>query len=115
MLEAGIEPVLPRVVLLWLLGVSLMSIRTGREWYAIHTLLKDSVVCAEVQLQRALENIKSQLGVQKAVRFLVSTRVLVPLATGFLHPVILMPASVLARLPQGQLKVCLRRLPARPF
>jgi len=107
LLESGIEPVLPWVVTLWLLGVSLMSIRTGQVWYAIHTTLKGSVVCTEMQLQRALESIRSKLGVQKAVRLMISTRVLVPLATGFLRPVILMPASVLARLPQDQLEMIL--------
>ncbi len=107
LLESGIEPALPWVVLLWLLGVSLLCVRTGKEWYTVHKLLSDSVVCSEVQLQLAFEIIKAKLAVQLAVRLMVSTRVVVPLVVGFLRPVILLPAGVLVRLPQDQLEMIL--------
>jgi TonB family protein len=107
LLEAGIEPVLPWIVLLWFSGVLLSGLSTVREWLGVRRLLHDGIVATEVQLQLAMERIKAKLDVQLPVRLLASTRVLVPLAIGCLRPVILMPVGVLARLPQDQLEMIL--------
>jgi beta-lactamase regulating signal transducer with metallopeptidase domain len=107
LLESGIEPVLPWMVVLWVVGVAIVSIRTIRDWISVGKLLREGLVSTEVQLQVALESIKEKLGVQLAVRLLVSTRVVVPMVVGLLRPVILMPVSVMARLPQDQLEMIL--------
>jgi bla regulator protein BlaR1 len=107
LLETGIEPALPWVVLLWFLGCMCFSIRALRDWLAVSRLLQDGIVSSELQLQIALEKLKTILGVQLPVRLLVSTRVAVPLAIGWLRPVILIPVSVLVRLPQDQLEMIL--------
>ncbi len=107
LLEAGIEPVLHWVVVIWLIGVLWFSVLTARDGLQIRSLLRQGVVGTEVQLQIALENYMAKLGVQLAVRLVASTRVLVPMAVGCLRPVILMPVSVLARLPQDQLEMIL--------
>ncbi|HKX54631.1 MAG TPA: M56 family metallopeptidase, partial [Xanthomonadales bacterium] len=107
LLETGIEPALPWVVLLWLLGVICFSVRTLRDWIGVRRLLQEGIVSTELQLQIALETLKSLMNVQLPVRLLASTRVAVPLAIGWLRPVILIPVSVLARLPQDQLEMIL--------
>ncbi len=106
-LETGIEPALPWVVLLWLLGVLVFSARTLREWLGVRRLLREGVFGTELCLQVALEKLKTSLDVQLPVRLLASARVTVPLAIGWLQPVILLPLSVLARLPQDQLEMIL--------
>lgn len=107
LLETGIEPALPWVVLLWLLGVMCFSARTLRDWIGVRRLLQEGIIETELQLQISLEKLKAILGVQLSVRLLASTRVAVPLAIGWLRPVILIPVSVLARLPQDQLEMIL--------
>ncbi len=107
LLESGIEPVLPWVVVLWMIGVATVSTRTLGDWIAVRKLMREGLVSTEVQLQIALENIKAKLGVQLAVRLLASSRVAVPMVVGCLRPVILIPVSVLARLPQDQLEMIL--------
>lgn len=107
MLESGIEPALPLLVLLWLLGVIFFSTRTLRDWLGIRRLLHDGVVAAELQLQVSLEKLKTSLDVQLSVRLLGSTRVAVPMVIGWLRPVILMPLSVVNRLPIDQLEMIL--------
>ncbi|HET6563816.1 MAG TPA: M56 family metallopeptidase, partial [Xanthomonadales bacterium] len=107
LLESGIEPALPLLVLLWFLGVIVFSTRTLRDWLGIKHLLHAGVVTAELQLQISLEKLKTSLDVQLPVRLLASTRVAVPMAIGWLRPVILMPISVLNRLPLDQLEMIL--------
>ncbi len=107
LLQTGIEPALPWVVLLWFIGVVFFSVGTVRDWLGVRKLLHEGLVGTEIQLQVALERIKAQLGVQLPVKLLASTRVLVPLAVGCLRPVILMPLSVLARLPRDQVEMIL--------
>jgi len=107
LLETGIEPVLPWVVLLWFAGVLFSSAGTARDWLGVRRLLHEGIVGTETQLQIALERIKAHMGVQLPVRLLASTRVLVPLAIGCLRPVILLPVGVIVRLPQDQLEMIL--------
>lgn len=107
LLESGLEPALPWVVLLWFTGVLYFSTQTLRDWIGVRKLLYEGTEETEVQLQLALESLKQQLGVQLAVRLMASTRVAVPMAVGWLRPVILMPVSVLSRLPQDQLEMIL--------
>jgi bla regulator protein BlaR1 len=107
LLESGIEPALHWVVLVWLLGVAWFSLLIARDGLQIRRLLRQGVVDTEVQLQNALEHYKAKLGVQLAVRLVASARVSVPMSVGWLRPVILMPVSVLYRLPQDQLEMIL--------
>jgi len=107
LLESGLEPALPWVVLLWFTGVLYFSAQTLRDWIGVRKLLREGTVETEVQLQLALERLKQQLGVQLAIRLMASTRVAVPLAVGWLRPVILIPVSVISRLPQDQLEMIL--------
>lgn len=107
LIETGIEPALPWVVLLWLLGVLFFSGRTLRDWNSVRLLLREGTVSAELQLQIALEKLKTLMDVQLPVNLLASTRVAVPLAVGWLRPVILLPISVVTRLPHDQLEMIL--------
>lgn len=107
LLESGIEPVLHWVVMIWMIGVFWISLLVARDGFEVRGLLHHGVVATEAQLQISLENYKAKLGVQMAVRLVASTRVLVPMAVGCLRPVILLPVSVLSRLPQDQLEMIL--------
>lgn len=107
LLQGGIEPALPVVVALWLAGVLILASRTALDWLRLHRLLQSSGGEAGEAISRSARRLEQQLGLRRAVRILQSARVQVPMAVGWIRPVILIPAAVLARLPQDQLEMVL--------
>lgn len=104
-LSEGIEPLLPLVVLLWLLGVSLLALRAVLGWVGTRFLVRRNVASISADLQRRVNHLIDRLNIRQAVSVLVSSRVKVPTVIGWIKPVILLPASVLARLPVEQLEM----------
>lgn len=104
-LSAAIEPVLPLVVLLWGAGVTVLSTRTALGWMGTRRLVRQGVVPVAGELQALTAALAERIGVRRAVQVLKSTRVRVPTVIGWLKPVILLPAGVLARLPSEQLEM----------
>ncbi|MDX1380463.1 MAG: M56 family metallopeptidase, partial [Xanthomonadales bacterium] len=104
-LSAAIEPALPLVVLRWGAGVLVLSTRTAVGWMGTRRLVRHGVLPVSEQLQAVTAALAERLGVRRAVSVLRSTRVRVPTVIGWLKPVILLPAGVLARLPSEQLEM----------
>lgn len=104
-LSAAIEPVLPLIVLLWGAGVLVLSTRTALGWMGTRRLVRHGVMPVAVELQALTAALAERIGVRRAVRVLKSTRVMVPTVIGWLKPVVLLPAGVLARLPSEQLEM----------
>jgi beta-lactamase regulating signal transducer with metallopeptidase domain len=104
-LNEGIEPLLPLVVLLWALGVSVLALRTLIGWAGTRILVRKNVESISADLQQRVDGLIDRLQVRQAVAVLVSGRVKVPTVIGWIKPVILLPASVLVRLPVQQLEM----------
>lgn len=105
LLTAGVEPALPWVVVLWAIGVSLLSLRAFLGWLGARRLVHTHTHPVSENLVRVLRALERRLGVRRAVAILQSTRVQVPTVIGWLKPVILMPVSVITRLPADQLEM----------
>jgi TonB family protein len=104
-LQAGIEPALPIVVLVWIIGVLFLSVRTGIGWYGTRRWSRQRVTPVGDDLQRTVERLIERLEVSRAVTVLQSTLVRVPMVIGWFKPVILLPAGVIAGLPRNQLEM----------
>ncbi len=101
-----VDRLLPAAVLVWLVGVALLSIRLVAACVGIERLKRatrdvDETVSARV---RALAD---RLGVARSIRVFESTMVRVPTVVGYLRPVILLPASVIVGLPPAHLDAVL--------
>lgn len=107
LLRHGLEPAMPLIVALWILGVCLMSLRTAAGLYGARQLVRRGVRAVEAPVRRLADELRIEVGVRRAVRVLESSRVAVPTVVGWLEPVILLPASVLGRLPREQLALVL--------
>jgi TonB family protein len=103
--RAGIEAVLPEVVVLWALGVLVLTTRTLMNWLGVRRMTRVGVVPVSQELQDVCERLRDSFAIRKAVLLLQSTRVTVPTVIGWLRPVILLPAGVLTRLPADQLEM----------
>lgn len=91
----------------WLLGVLLLSSKTGLEYYQVRGLSRRDVRPVPDALMRQALALAAELGVRRRFRLLESLSVSVPMVVGWAKPVILLPASVLTGLKAEQLSMIL--------
>ncbi len=102
-----LEPYLPWAVLLWLVGVCILSLRLLGGWVKVQRIKRRCVQPAAAQWQEMLDNLMHQLRISRPVRLLESALVQAPAAIGWLKPVILLPACALSGLTPDQLRMIL--------
>jgi beta-lactamase regulating signal transducer with metallopeptidase domain len=92
---ARIEPWLPLVSVVWFVGAFLAGLRMVAGWALSRRLVARAKVATENRWQARVATWCEELGVNKAVRFLVSDAIDSPLVVGWLKPVILWPTAAL--------------------
>ena len=97
---------LPTLVAGWFIGVVLLSIRLGATWRGVQRLLKENAKPISGPLREAADRICRCLRVP-TVRLLESVELQVPIAVGWLRPVVLIPTSVIVGLPPAQVEALL--------
>ena len=106
-LRDRLEPVLPWLVVVWVLGVLILSVRLAYGWMATRRLRTHGTRDVSASLQGVLARLAARLRVNRPVRLLESLLVEVPSVIGWLRPVVLVPASALTGLTPQQLEVLL--------
>src|SRR5258708_1910500 len=104
---ATAAPHLPTIVLIWAMGVLLLSIRLLFGWIRAHEMAKRNAVPAGRDWQRAAARLAEALNLRRGVTLLESAAVEVPTVIGFLRPVILLPMATLSGLSTDQIEVIL--------
>ncbi|MBL8819974.1 MAG: M56 family metallopeptidase [Planctomyces sp.] len=103
----AIKPRLPILVGVWLLGVLICSVRPvwglWIHWRLRHMGLRP----VPESIQSTLNVLIRKLRLSRAVRIAESALVKVPLVVGYLHPMILLPTSVITGLTSSQLEAVL--------
>jgi beta-lactamase regulating signal transducer with metallopeptidase domain len=97
---------LPNVVLLWLVGVTLLSIRLVVSWSRIKKLALSAAPASETW-QRTLARLADALALQRGVAILESAAVEVPTVIGWLKPLILLPLSTISALKPEEIEMLL--------
>lgn len=105
-LETAVQPHLPRLVALWMMGFSLMALRFGGG-LALSQHWKRKATPAPAQWQAVLDRLARKMGLQRGVRLLLSTRGHTPLAMGLWKPVVMLPVVLLTNLPPEYLEALL--------
>jgi beta-lactamase regulating signal transducer with metallopeptidase domain len=106
-LSASLEPMLPWLAGLWCIGVLGLSLRLLASWVWIQWLARRGTRRVAQNWVESLARLKSRLRIGQPVRLLESPRLQVPLAVGWLRPVILLPVTALTGLPCDQLEAIL--------
>src|SRR5262245_61914657 len=110
--SAQLAAIFPWLVLAWGLGVLALSIRLLGGWWLVRRI-RDSIENAPLpDWQPRLAALSRRIGVSRPVRLFRSALVQVPTAIGWLHPVILLPASTLTGLTPKQVQSILAHQPA---
>ena len=105
--RSALQPALPWVVVLWLGGVLVLSLRLASGWVTARRLATVGTRPAPQARVAALARLAARLRVTRPVRVLESAVVQVPAVIGWLRPVILLPASALTGLTPLQLDALL--------
>src|SRR5262249_558463 len=101
---APITPLLPWMILIWLLGVVFFSLRLVGGWLYTQRLKSYGTRPLEEGWEQTLRRPWDRLRAPRPARLLESTLVKVPMVIGWLRPVILLPASALTGLAPQQLE-----------
>ena len=91
------------VVILWLGGIAVLSLRAVGGWYLAQSLLRLDTLAAPAELLQRCHDLQRRLAVAWPVRFLLSRRTDVPMVIGWLKPVVLIPVSAISGLGPQQL------------
>lgn len=106
-LLAAARQSLPRVVLVWLIGVALLSSRLLMTWLRTQRLARTAARAANEEWHRVVRRLASAMQLRRAVRLVESAAVEVPAVIGWLRPIVLLPASTLTGLAPRQIEMVL--------
>lgn len=101
------QHILPWLVIAWIGGVLLFSLRLIAGWFSTARLRRVKSRLAPGQWQQAVDRLIARMAIDRAVRLVVSPLVEAPVVIGWLRPVILMPLGALAGLPVEQIEALL--------
>jgi beta-lactamase regulating signal transducer with metallopeptidase domain len=102
-----IERLLPTLILIWIAGVSMLSLRLLTGWIWVQRLRARGNAPAGEAWQQMATRLSRRLHISRAITLLESTLVDVPTVIGWLKPVVLLPASAVAALSPQQLEAIL--------
>jgi beta-lactamase regulating signal transducer with metallopeptidase domain len=97
-------PAAAAIVLLWLAGVAVLSIRLAGGWVLIRRLTRGAGAPSTDNVRAVATALAERLGVRRAVRIVESAAVSVPMLVGWLRPVVLLPASAISGLSAAQVE-----------
>jgi beta-lactamase regulating signal transducer with metallopeptidase domain len=98
---------MPQILLMWIVGVTLLSIRLIVGWVGAHRLAARYTQPAEARWELAMARIADALHLDRTIRLLESTAVEVPTVIGWLRPVVLLPVASLSGLAIEQIEMIL--------
>ncbi|MGD1071442.1 MAG: M56 family metallopeptidase, partial [Bryobacteraceae bacterium] len=106
-LDAGRDPFLTWIVVIWLAGAAAFWMRLMGGWMVAARTRSRLVRPAPPEWQRTLDHLKARIGLSVPVRLLVSALVQVPSVVGWLRPVVLVPIGALTGLPPEHIEALL--------
>jgi TonB family protein len=96
---------LPYISVLWLTTVTLLACKLLVEISTVNQLPKQGTFSPSDKLQARFDELVKQIQLRITPRLLISLKVEVPMAIGWLKPVVLMPASMISGLNNAQLEM----------
>jgi bla regulator protein BlaR1 len=104
---ALLPSLLPYIAILWLATITLLAGKLLLEVYNVNNLPKQNTVAPSEKLQTRFNELAKQIHLTMTPQLLISLTVEVPMAIGWLKPVVLLPASMVTGLSTSQLEMLL--------
>jgi beta-lactamase regulating signal transducer with metallopeptidase domain len=106
-ITASTEKLLPWVDGVWMLGVLLLATRSLGGWFHLQSLRKRARWAVPAQVQDAFHRICNKLLMAGEVSLRVSNEVLSPMAMGVWRKTVILPVSIMMRVPLEELEAIL--------
>ncbi|PHR83284.1 MAG: peptidase M56 [Colwellia sp.] len=106
-LTALLPSLLPYIAILWLATISLLAGKLLLEIYNVNNLPQQNTVAPSEKLQARFNELAKQIKLTITPRLLISAKIKVPMAIGWLKPVVLLPANMVSGLSNLQLEMLL--------
>jgi len=103
--DAGLDALLPWLVLAWLSGVLLLSLRAWRQWLKLKVLV--SMAEPLPVWQGGVADMAKRFGLRRRVSVLCSKVIATPALVGWWRPVVLLPMAVACGFPVQQIELIL--------
>jgi beta-lactamase regulating signal transducer with metallopeptidase domain len=94
----------PQISLLWIIGITLLSIRFLVNLFYIHQLKTYKVRPASVEWEERLNVIAQKINIHRQIKLVESALVEVPTVVGWLKPAILFPLGMFTALPPYEIE-----------
>ncbi len=107
MFTSIVQKTLPYLVLLWIAIVALISTQLTKSWMTLVKLSKNSTCKVPENLLNKLSSISKQLNLRFEPIISISKKINVPATFGYFKPIVLIPTSLINRLPQDQMEAIL--------
>jgi Zn-dependent protease with chaperone function len=101
------DPLLPWIDVVWMTGVTLLSLRCTLGWVFLQKLAGLHLPVLEIETRARFQMLLSRMHITVPVRLVQSALVEVPMVIGWWRPLILLPASTLVGLPPEELEAIL--------
>jgi beta-lactamase regulating signal transducer with metallopeptidase domain/nitrous oxidase accessory protein NosD len=102
----ALVPVLPWIAGAWIFGVVMLTLRHCGGWWRVRGLRRSGTAVTS-EIQRAFEDLIARFELNRAVRLTQSAAALTPMLTGFIKPMIILPARVLTGLGPAEIEAIL--------
>ena len=98
---------LPLLTIVWLSFVIVLALKLIIELYNVNRLPLQGCSAADATLQKRFDSLMTQVGLSRHIPLLLSSKTDVPMAIGWLKPVVLLPFSMISGLTPQQLDMLL--------
>ncbi|MBL4911198.1 MAG: TonB family protein [Alteromonadaceae bacterium] len=105
--SANIVEYLPFLSLAWLISISYLAIKLIFDIYYVKQLTQVDATPAEQSLQKRFIALANKMHLWRMPRLLISLKAEIPMAVGWLKPVVLLPVSMISGLTSAQLEMLL--------
>lgn len=96
---------LPYISIVWLIATTLLASKLLIEVTSVSKLTQQQVITPSATLQTRFTELAKQINIKIAPRLLISLKVEVPMAIGWLKPIVLLPANMVSGLNNAQLEM----------
>ena len=102
-----LEPALPWIDGIWMIGVSLLALRAMGGWYQLQRLRKRARWTIPADLAHQFHQISERMRLAGQISLRISDEVISPLAMGAWHATVILPVSAVLRMPAPELEAVL--------
>ncbi len=102
-----LEPALPWIDGVWMIGITLLALRAVGGWYQLQMLRKRARWTIPAEVADQFHKISRQMRLARQISLRISDEVISPLAMGAWRATVILPVSAVLRMPPSELEAVL--------